>query len=575
MSIKSFILTDKEQILDSTLGWSFRSIGNLKLMVQGDFFERESTLIWYDGWILPRNRYFGKYRNYKVEEIIHELICNGVKDFHNYIKGNFTLVVLHDSSLTIMTDFHGLSKVYYRVGSNHLEYSNDYALIVDENDRLEDLFPFVLALFQHPVGGIMPHSGIRFIDKPTYVMINDLKVSSICYWMPESIIESPNTVLIDELVNEFQIVVQNTCEFRQLRECALTLTGGRDTRSVLSALQHTKVSLRPFTFGDPRGKDVLVAQQLSTSLNLNFTNPNINPLSPENYDIWVNNLMRFCNPFISLHRAHRLQAFSEMRSKFPDIDFLFMGCMGGDYSKGISFNDYIVTKFLRFYYIDKMPLEDCIKNVLVSHDLDYSKDILDRLCSFINGIEWIEKEWSKSAEMKLAFYFVGTLHDVQDMMLARYCGFHVFSPFMDIDFIEMQFKSEFCLYHSERNSVNPLNRLRGGELQARIICGLSKELCSLPLANDYIPRDILGNRILYLFKRTYKHFVKKPNLPTFSYGAWFVSWVRMKESLLGMNNFVENEVSNFPKHEGFWHKITNRIWIKLLKREIDVRNSKK
>jgi hypothetical protein len=573
---KRFILTDSDCIDASGDGWTLKRVGDLKLMVEGEIYERDSLFIWYDGWIVPRNECYSLYRGLKPEEIIHHIVTLGEVDFHKHIKGSFTLVVVYNGCLTIITDFHGISKVYYRAESRSIEYSNDYSLLLYDKSTMEDLFPFILALFQHPVGGILPHAGIRFIDVPSYIRVNQSTVSRVAYWSPAtSINRDAKSISVSHLVAEFQSVVQNTCDYLELTECAITLTGGRDTRSVLSALLNTNLVLRPFTFGNPSGKDVLVSRSVSDALNLNFTNPNINPLSAEHYDVWVSKLMHFKNPFISLHRTHRLQAFSEMRDKYNSIQFLFMGCMGGDYSKGISFNDYIVTTFLRLYYIDRLPLAECIRQVLTMHKMNYTDEIVKRIEAFIDEIVWLEKDWSKSAEMKLAFYFVGSTHDVQDMMLARYCGFNVFSPFMDIDFIEKQFQSDYNLFHAARNSINPMKRLRGGELQAQIICSLSEELGRLPLANDYKPKDILGNRWVYTIKRIHRQIIKRPNFPTFSYGSWFVSWVRMKVEGLGLINFVDNASNQHPEHEGYWHKITNVIWLELFKRELDVRNSEK
>jgi hypothetical protein len=553
-----------------------RELAGFRMAFEGEVFSRGSTSVWYDGWFIPRFNCFDKFSAFKPHEIIFSLVDSGVTDFHDYIKGNFTLVVIRDFDVTIMTDFHSLSKVYYRLNSEVKEYSNSYQSLITSSDHEDRLYPAVLALFQHPVAGRLPHENLRFVESPSYIVFSKQDITSRCYWRPpDDSLTASESVSTRSLVNAFSKVVHDVSQYLGHKECVLTLTGGRDTRSVLAALMKNGVEARTFTFGFPSGKDVIVSNALADNLGLKFLNPRIDPLSAENYNDWVSKLISYADPFIHIHRAHRLQAYKEVAEKFPEIGFMWMGCMGGDYSKGVSFNDYIVSSFLRLYYSGVISVEDCIRRVLIEHDFILVEEEVQALVKLVSEIDWLEDKWSKSAEMKLAYHFVGSLHDVQDMLLAKYCGYEVYSPFMDIDFLELQLKSEFNLFHAMRNTRNPLMRLKGGELQAHIICSLWPQLGNLPLANDYKPKDILGNRVIYFVKRLYRQMMKKPNLPTFSYGTWFVDWVKNKCLVLGREDFTVNSDSSFSSKEGSWHWITNKIWMDLFKREIDVRNSEK
>ncbi len=543
---------------------------------QGNVSTFGSIKIWTNGWFVPRIKYYDEFSSFNSDELIVELIKKGIRDWNLYIKGNYTLVVVEDHLVTIMTDPHGLSKVYYRSQANVMEYSNHYSSLLSDHDDVSELYPALIALFQHPVGGFLPHKHLRFVENPSFIFFRDNTIQTEEYLsFCEDRTCQQSKVEINDLISVFDNCISQTKEYLEIDECLITLTGGRDTRSVLASLLKNKVTTSAFTFGFSEGKDVIISKQICKILKIDFFNPVIEPLTAESYENWVHRLINIGDPFIHLHRAHRLHAFMTMKEKKASSRFLWLGCMGGDYSKGVAFNDYIVTKFIRLYYSDPTNLRVWVTQILEENHLKLDVSQLDELIQLIEGLNFLEKNWTKNAELKLAYHFVGTLHDVQDMLLARYSGLEAFSPFMDIDFMEAQFVSKYNLYSAHRNSSNPLKKISGGELQANIICTLFPKLGEIPMANLYKPKDILGNKFLYLLKRIYLQILKVKDIPTFAYRDWFLEFVN-RYLLLSENQHLLISSVNQPKEqEGAWHVYTNKIWIYLLKKQYDVRNIKK
>ena len=143
---------------------------------------------------------------------------------------------------------------------------------------------------------------------------------------------------------------------------------------------------------------------------------------------------------------------------------------------------------------------------------------------------------------------------------------------MDIHFLEVLFQSPFSMFSNDRSSKNPLNKLKGGELQANLISSLYPQLADIPFGNLYSPKDLLGNRFIYLMKRLYLHFLKVKNTPTFTYDEWFHAFVRLGLSNINaeltrfydfhsMQKALENQ--NHPTQEGYWHKYTNPVLLSL------------
>ena len=50
------------------------------------------------------------------------------------------------------------------------------------------------------------------------------------------------------------------------------------------------------------------------------------------------------NSLVNLHRAHRLHAVEQEIKTNPETEMIFSGFMGGDYVKGLSYDDYITPQ---------------------------------------------------------------------------------------------------------------------------------------------------------------------------------------------------------------------------------------
>ena len=75
--------------------------------------------------------------------------------------------------------------------------------------------------------------------------------------------------------------------------------------------------------------------------------------SPEWFKSKADKVILQGNSLINLHRAHRLDAIEKEIINHPEIEMIFCGFMGGDYIKGIVYDDYITARLVRLWEFNK------------------------------------------------------------------------------------------------------------------------------------------------------------------------------------------------------------------------------
>lgn len=560
----NFLSENKFNLNESNFNYTL-NIGDQKLI------EGKECKFLIVGNVIAKNAYFNELMHYTQEELVMHLYHLYASEFINYIKGNFIILIVKKNSVEVYNDHHAIRKFYYYIDNKFWAVSNCFkSLNFLLKPKFNPLFPAIQALFQHPVCGITISEKVFYSENATVFSANENETKVSNYWLPETLIKSQDKkVSLNELVNTFNLSIANVLKYFPSDNISATLTGGRDTRSVLACLLYNKKQPNLFTFGYPQGRDVIISKLVSSKLKLPFSNHNINKLDKNTYGALVKTIIEIGNPFIHLHRAHRLDAIIKETSK-QKINLLFMGCMGGDYTKGVSFNDYIVTEFMRVYFFDStITLREKIINCLKKNYIKYNDELIQKLEELINSLDFLKVDDFKKSEFYLAFKFIGSLHDVQDINIFQQYSNEVINPFMDIEFLDKLFRSEYSLLSNQRNSKNIFKKLKGGELQASIIKTHSYQLSNIALANHYKPKDILGNRLLYVVKRLFYKLTKKKNNPTFSYDAWFNDY--LKEQI---QNNSESEILDYyntsklkldlnnnehKSNEGYWHKFSNPV----------------
>jgi hypothetical protein len=265
-----------------------------------------------------------------------------------------------------------------------------------------------------------------------------------------------------------------------------------------------------------------------------------------------------------------LDAIIKEKENLGEIDMVFVGAMGGDYIMGESFNDYILTEFVRRYLTEDGETDALIKNILDKHFVKNDHHTIVFIREYLKTFGLESNVFNKSVEFKLVYGLIGCTHDIQDILLFMNHSKYVVAPFMDLDVMEAIFNSKFSLFFNNRHTKNPIDRLKGGELQCSMIKEFTPELANVNFANQYTPNDVLGNRYRYITKRIIHLLFRKQTRPTFTYDHWFYRFMHDEVEKLSPKlsdlydiNALKDALSlNWhPSHEGYWHKYSNPVML--------------
>lgn len=533
-------------------------------------------IICIEGYILPKLEYAELYSNMNSHDLVFALYEKFGYDLIKYIKGNFNLILIGNDSFCVFNDHFGLSKFFIFKNDNIFSISNKYSLLSKYCESgINKIAITKFILFQHFTNKETLFEEIIYSKEATKVIF-DLPIKISNYWSSNELIFSKReNVKFEEFVIVFNNIIKNFIQFLKPKGISLTLTGGRDTRTILSSLLNNGIRPDTYTFGNPNSNDVNVSQNISNELELNFNNYYINP----NYE-WYNRLTGeisgFDNPLIHLHRGHRLDAYKQDVAKSGN-EMIFMGSMGGDYIKGAHLDDYIISSFVRKWYFEDFHKDATIKSFLEDNFVKSDCIMLPGLREYLSNIEYNDGV-KKNMEFKFVHNLVGEIHDYQDIFLASKVYKFCITPFIDIDFLNLLFSSKYCLFDNFYASKNPFLMLKGSELQCEIINSLYPLLSGINFAAGYTPKDVLGNSFKYILKRIYLSKIKKQKgVQNFAYTDWMVDYVKNNMEYIDMmGDIFDVEKLKFSfKHrehkttEGYWHKYTNIVMFGMMREKYE------
>jgi len=488
------------------------------------------TIILIDGYVLLGNKTKDdlSYRR-SQHELVFKLFQKHGKDFINYIKGFFYIVLICKDQVYVFNDQLGLNKFFYFQSGNTISISNSYKTLYQQKNekQINRSMIFQKALLNREVDGQTIIDGILFSQPATFISIKKGEITIGNYWDYQSVREPQNT---DDSYPFFAELLKNNIEnYHQTlnhQSAAITLTGGKDSRTALCALLASGIKPLGITYGNPASKDAVYASKMAKAAGIEHV-----VYTPEKTSQWFEkaamDIISLDNPLINIHRSHRHSAFKQVQHLLGEDVVYYGGYLGGELLMGPYYDDLIFTRFVTDTW-DTGKISGNVSEILKEKFVKPPDNSLE-LTDHLSAVQALNAHNSKAEMQFNGLFEIGILHHSQDLFIAGKILKYPIAFFLDLDFLS-RILSSVHSYENKRDSRtrNLVKRYELYEFNLNLQHILYPDLDHAPFAKkgSYNTKEFLNGPYYWSFVKALRYLAdRKKYPPTFSYNEEYKAFI--------------------------------------------------
>lgn len=415
-------------------------------------------------------------------------------DFVNGIKGQFVIVIyeIPARKIFIITDRYGFKPLYYIQDGNNFIFASEVKAIIKHLKSAPAINSSALAeyaIFNYPLGD---NTFIKNIYRMPAGAIWELSIEADSslrlqknkYWEFESIINN-SFLTEEESLEQCGRVFKRTVSQLLSKESniGLTLTGGYDSRTILSAIDCNNYKVAAFTYGAKDSEQCIIAKRLAEAVKCEHIIQEFDTGFNNTIDELLNKTAWLTDGLCNILHAELLYVFKNSRNL---INPCFTGLGGSEIIRGLQDTGLPLSRNLKQIILSSIPEQTL--NSIVKEDSSYglfSKDFID--CNKGKVELGIPSELSTNKKA-LSFTLFEVFRKYYGAMTALENFYvKVRLPYMDYDFVDFVLSTPFSILHTKQFSNNPFCRLKGQQLSANIIKFNNPILLSIPTDRGYPP----------------------------------------------------------------------------------------
>jgi hypothetical protein len=542
------------------------------------FDDIDDLVVFLKGYVVPRNNIFDQFKKHGHLELIKELFSQHGNEFVNYIKGNFIVVIIVKDEIKIFTDHFGLNSCFYKFDERITAFSDSIDLLNKVGVELvpDNISLATKSIIHRNIPGFTLYKGIYQTTPASYIKLNKNKFIISNYWTHDTLlkyqVDSSRSHDFAQYADFVKTNFNNFVSYLKPEAHTITLTGGKDSRTGLAALKSVGITPYGFTYGNKDSIDAVYARNLAGKITLEHYV--FYPTCSEDwFDQITDEIISFGNPEISIHRAHRLNAFREMSQVSGPKSAYYAGYMAGEFLMGAYYDNLIFTKFLTDFWdhSTQQPLEPILKKYFHVPDSVHLDDILER----ISKLKALDLALPKEMHQFYGMFEIGVPHHGQDIFLAGQYFDYVYPFFIDIDFLEALFTSPYSFFFTDNKSKNLLKRYKLFELNLNIQHILCPQMDDILFGKrgSYNSKEFLRGRLYWSLVKSLRYiFQRQKYPPSFVYDSSFIKFLltNLKALQNDANNMLHefydvpkaiSQISNvaLPAAEGSLHRFSNIV----------------
>ena len=536
------------------------------------------SYLWLSGYVLPLCKNSSETGSLDQESLIIRLYTQYGSGFTDHIKGIFTIVLANRDRFQVINDKLGIGKFFYSADLRYV--SSSYWLLSArfiEGQVSESALLFYLLSNNFPPGHTLT-ANLRFSEGATRITHAETGLVEEKYWHFSKLLNNGSTGLsIDEISERFRdILLRDTGELHP-HMIYLTLTGGLDSRLILAVCKSAGSQPYTFTYGDPESKDVTGARALAQAMGLEHITWEHAP-GKDWFETLTGRILNSGNSLINPHRAHRVQAFSDLDVKDPE-SMLLGGYLGGEILRNFNCDRLSCTQVIDYCLEHRGFLNspDAFFKLYLKHNREHAfirKEVLVRNLEMFRESELFHSD-PRTNRLCYTFKILISQYYAQDIVLSFEFFKYPIPFFIDQDILEVLFLSGNNFYDKHFSGYNFLKRIGSHRFYAEVINRLSPELSSIPLEKRgyFTPAESIRDPALLLaIKRLFRMWKKTDQVrrPNFSLGPWMREYtgqhLERAVELLGPFINAGKVMDSFKREthlttEEYWRRYTNLIYL--------------
>lgn len=201
---------------------------------------------------------------------IQKGLANNDFDILTKAQGVFSVVDYQKDTLTLITDKLGVRPIYYHINEKRIVFASSLRILEGFSDipkKMNLMGVTEVAGLGYALGNKTPYENIFLLRPGEVVQVKNEKVSKFRYWNwgDIEISETSEESLLDELYQQFESAI-----IRRLRNDITTisyLSGGLDSRCIVTILSHLKARIHTFNFARPNTQDQVLGRNFAERIN--------------------------------------------------------------------------------------------------------------------------------------------------------------------------------------------------------------------------------------------------------------------------------------------------------------------
>ncbi len=495
-----------------------------------------------------------------------------VKDFLFKHPGHYYLFYFNKKSkkIIISSALFGMLPLFYY-------HSKDYILISSRIRLILDFFPQIIKinkrflveqlLFNYSLFDNTIIENIRLCSSNKHIEIENNKVNFIKHFDITSFYSDKPNKIADSADKLATLFIERFNDYTTKEKSIISFTGGFDGRTLVACAKHFNMDFSTYSLGTKLNSDIFVPLENSKQLGLHFI-----PFFLEDVNYFENNfyesgkelieITSLMTNFVYTHFLYSAKLLSR------DYNYLYTGYFGSELFRALhltgAFNSKELVTFFKesdedtwINYIKNSPKLRYINIEIFKNEIE---EIIEELINY-------KRENKDKFDNLNKFFYKYVLEEIfrkvfGPQIFAQSNYIPVRTPLLDIDFIKELFKTKLAGVNNDFFTHNPLKRIKGQILYAKIISKTWSELANVQTQKGYTPNDLLsfyGNlkiALPYFYKKT-KRKISKPNLDNLSIVSGLkYNWMNFRELVIGneiynikeLDTLVSN-INNIPEYQ--------------------------